>query len=828
MIHRNPFQFAKPLIPVCFLFMLSCGPVHRFTKVKKIPREYSLNYCGGEGIKAPKSDLNKEPWIVFSDRENNASYNNPGGKVKMKDVGYLDAFCVIKTKGEYVKLIKYSPDILKNGKLDYKKAEYYGWMPKSDLLLNRQSVTDIASGRKNKMLVVLSDTAFLEKPELHFQEDLIKLYQGAGSENETSKIPLYSIVYEMKQAEKTKTLIAKKTEVNPDQVKDDVLGWIDNSLIHSIGQALYVNTASIPDSLMRFHLNELQSEILSSDVEDMHTFLSERNETVKYIPVTSFSTKDSLIAFRANKILPLYDNSDNYIFNVNGGHISHKEFRGIANKLNRLNILFVFQGKEHTISLFPQIVNAIQHLQPLFENPDDNYSYKFGCVMAFDDTNATNRVPRCMNPTSDYSTLVNALTEMANKKEKLTPIQLSRTWESVHLAADLCAPHKDETNLLIVIGESAAANEMEDVALNAKLANHNCRIIGFQPYAPFGDTSTNFVLDIATMIDAYADALKQRKGNLWVSPEQVKIASFYTTIDDAKNGYRLDFPENSITQGAILFPQKGEYLPMHVLTNNLDTIIRQIKTDNDDMIRYMLHAFSTAGNNRTKLDSLFVRSFGLDLLRMPPKKMIASLKNESPGWFLVSEPVVLNDSTHKKTDYKLLVSEKEMDALKEFVDNLSKKEVDFIQQSSKKKSKKKPCDCEEDLFVMISPPKENETISNDTIYSYETNYLRTYNVRKYLKKQYQQNIKACKLCKPKKIKSMTLAEAHRRITGIPTVTFILNNLRIKDISNYNIVTDEMLDELINYFKSKKGALNKAEKFESNGEVYYWVHQEMLP
>ncbi|MDL2303706.1 hypothetical protein LJC28_04860, partial [Dysgonomonas sp. OttesenSCG-928-D17] len=97
--------YTKLLIAASTIILVfsACGPVNRFTKAKKIPREYSLNYCGGEGIKAPKTDLNKEPWIVYSDREKNTTYNNPGGKVKAKDVDYLDPFLVIGTKGDHLR-----------------------------------------------------------------------------------------------------------------------------------------------------------------------------------------------------------------------------------------------------------------------------------------------------------------------------------------------------------------------------------------------------------------------------------------------------------------------------------------------------------------------------------------------------------------------------------------------------------------------------------------------------------------------------------------------------------------------------------------------------
>lgn len=42
---------------------------------------------------------------------------SPSGKNEMDNVEYMDAFLVIKEKGDWLKLIKYDPSILKNGRL---------------------------------------------------------------------------------------------------------------------------------------------------------------------------------------------------------------------------------------------------------------------------------------------------------------------------------------------------------------------------------------------------------------------------------------------------------------------------------------------------------------------------------------------------------------------------------------------------------------------------------------------------------------------------------------------------------------------------------------
>lgn len=835
--NRNTLLIAT-LAGIAFI-VTSCGPVHRFSRVKKIPREYSLNYCGGD-IKAPKTDLNKEPWIVFSDREKNQTFNHAGGNVKAKDVDYLDPFLVIGKKGDYLSLIKYTPDILKNGKLDYKKAEYYGWMHKSKLLLNQQSVTDIADGKKNKALAIFADTISINEPTKFFAADSIILYKDPEMNSRSGAVSPYSIVYRLKTSEDGRmTLISKKPYIKAEEVKNEIQGWVDNSLIKDIGTGLHVNQPALPQESTRFYIRNRESVPVTEDMKDVNRLLTEQYPTIRFNPVSSYSHKDSLVAFRTRMVLPVFDYSNNFIMNVNGDNISYKQFRTIANGLRKINVCFVFEGKEKTISNFPQIVNSLQGLQPLFENPNDLYSYQFGCIMNFDDSNKMLR-PMGTELTNEYSNIINYLSEKVRSKDKLHLSLLPRKWAGLRKAVDLFDDRRDETNLIVLIGETGYANDTPDAGLLNKILRNNCRILGFQVYAGGGDEYNNFVLDIENMISSYADGMLQTKKGVLVSPRQIKRSNRYTKTGENMNSYRLDFPDNSITQGALFFPRKSELLPMEVLSNSIDTIIREIKTDNSTIIEYMDRAFRSVGNNRTKFDSLFVQNYGIDTTRIPTKKLITSFSKYNPGWYIPSRIVVLNDSINSRADYRLMLSENEMKELKEFVAALSEKEVDYIYQVTKKEElKRKPCNCpEDDLFAELE--KENRpSLENDSIIAKEDFYTKivppgayanTNNVRKHLLKLHLKPIKYCKLCKEKngKLKLMTLAEAQYRITGSPVHNKLLNTIRIKDIKNKKIVTDKMLEELIIYYKKMKKELDKAEQFESNGQVYYWVDRKLLP
>lgn len=203
--------------------LAACGPVHRFTRVKNVPREYVRNYSV-EGVKVPRSlSLFKhDPWIVFAN-EPGTTYLSPSGKNEMRPVNYMDAFLVIKRKGDWLQLIQYDPAILKNGRLkEWKQARYCGWINRDNLLLTRSGVTDIATGFKNKQVVMPADSAALAEPETYFVDDSVKLFKDTDLTQEVGRIPFYGIVYPYQaSSDKGCVLVADRPKLDADSIGGD-------------------------------------------------------------------------------------------------------------------------------------------------------------------------------------------------------------------------------------------------------------------------------------------------------------------------------------------------------------------------------------------------------------------------------------------------------------------------------------------------------------------------------------------------------------------------------------------------------------------------------
>lgn len=809
----------------CIACLAACGPVHRFTRVKNVPREHVRNYSV-EGVKAPRSLslLKHTPWIVFANEAGTTSLS-PSGKNEMQQVEYMDAFLVIKRKGDWLKLIQYNPAILKNGKLKaWKQAKYCGWMNRNDLLLTRSGVTDVMTGFKNKQAVMLCDTIALTNPGSYFATDSVKLFKDTDLTQEVGKIPFYSVVYPYQtSADKGCTLVANTPQLDADSIGQASIGWIDNRLLATLGQQLHVDVASLPDHVLRFKDREGR-DTLQRNLSDLS--FADTPLTVRYSPVLSYRRNDTAFCFRTDIPLPVIDKRESYVLNVNGHPIYYGTFKNkIEKELQRINLLFVLEGKEHTIRRFPSVVNAIQGLQSQLVN-DESFSFRFGAVLTFNEP-GNQEDPIC-KLTPDYMELLDFLSGKARNAEQLKPVYgRFGSWSGLRIGVEQFNNCPDETNILVVIGDKGFNSEWADSTLVNRLVENNCRLLGFQLYGGAPDNFNNFVLQIGNMIDCSAPRISRKKRELIVYPEQIRNENEYAEVN--RNTYCLNFPNQSMTQGWLVFPQKNESLELEGLTAAVDSMLLQVKFDNTLLSNSLARAFDEVGTHRYKADSTLVKYYGIRQPSVQP--LLSVLPGVELGWRLPAQPVVLPDSLSSILDYYLLTNEEEFKRLRKYVEVPAKQVVDYKYEAVRKKkhAKVKICDCPED-YEPVDVEETTVHVKTDSLHVPE--YASTRRVRRKLVKHLLAERNRDKYCKVgrKKFLRMPLSEVLSRFTSCPVDYPFFEVYRVKDLRKKKMITDAELDGLIEYFKEKKKLLDEAagKGFRSNGQTYYWISRDLLP
>lgn len=802
------------------LILSSCSPVNRFTRLKKVPKKYSIHYCMPD-IKVKKDHrVNHDPWMVYSDRKQN-TYVRRGGKVTLEEVDFMSPLLVIKEKGDYLKVLKYSKEIIKDGKLtNRKKATYYGWISKSNVLLYRSASTDIATGRHTKMLTIINDTSAIFRSVHLIQNDSVLCFNGEDMRNIHHKIPFYSLVYPMKKSrDKKKTLVSRVPYLSADSASHEIIGWVDNALVRNGGQQLHVELDKLSQQDISFRKRESQTsldisrEALEDGYERQYSL-----DALKYSPVTSFQRNDSSILLTTGMPFAALDYSSNYVLNVNGHKIYYKQFQELRRKLHRINLVFAFEGKKEVLNRYPELVNSIQNLQSRLEG-DSRYSFSLGAVLGFEGPSGEMPVYR---PTSDFIVFMDSLSKGVNNADELRPLKSERSWPALRKAIQLFDGKKQESNILIIIGETGYNNENTDTALLERISELNCKILAFQLYGGEPNTYNNFVLQVENMIEAYAKKTAVAKREIIVSPQKLRTSNDFK--ESSKNVFCLDFPERSMTQGWILFPEKKQAMDLSTFTNCTDSLLMEIKEDNMAIITSLNEAFNQVGNYRNQYDSTMVAYYDM----MPHDRLKVSFadqfKKQLPYWYLPST-VILPDSLQHEINCHLLLNEEELTELRSFLNELSLDQVDFKHPKSKKRTESKVCNCPGDDLIFPEIPA-------DTLEPRK--YIGTRKIRHRLVKKYLRFIDKYQYCKvgKKKLKRESVARAHERITTCPTKNYLLHYYSLKDIKKKKRISNEILDYILAYYKRKRDELednlSSLPTFYSNGETYYWIDDTLLP
>ena len=232
-----------------------------------------------------------------------------------------------------------------------------------------------------------------------------------------------------------------------------------------------------------------------------------------------------------------------------------------------------------------------------------------------------------IRPEASFMTFMDSLSVMVDRTEHSLLTSSARSWPALRRAIDLAEEKKDETNLLVLIGETGNNSEWADSLMTRRLAENNCRILGFQLYGGQPDTYNNFVLQVENMIDHYTRLISVSKREMLVSTDQLR--NHFRYRERAKNMYSLDFPDHSMTQGWIVFPEKKQTNDLSALTVGLDTLLSEVKEDNRQITGYLSRAFREVGNYHTQYDSTMIGYYGLGSSKVN-RQFADKFRKESP------------------------------------------------------------------------------------------------------------------------------------------------------------------------------------------------------
>ncbi len=796
----------------------ACKPVSSSTKIIKTPDEYTRNYCCGE-VAVPKSAERGTPWIVYSDRDQNPTFFIPGGKVKQKEVSYFDALAVIGENGDYVEVVKYEKGVFEGRRVkDPAKAEYLGWMPKSNLILSSKAMTDVATGLVMKMITTINDTLPLQHTDKFFTGDEVTLYGEPELLNPIGKIPFQKPVFLSKRsADHDKCLVIGVEDFTPEKASTVKSGWVSSSMLRPMGEMLYCDFSEMP--IKRFSLSNPKSGTaysIPTSSTRRYLYPYKLPDFVGVSPIYRLEEfPDNSVIVKSAAPVSIINDENNLVYSLAGTPISKSYYDELSVNLKNVNIMVAFSGQREVDAKFNQYVSYLQQLDGIVKKHNPNFHFRLGYCVGFD---ADNKEMSKCGPSENFPKVLSNLQKYADdttRKVKFT----NDAWFALRESVNLLSQHKEEQNIIIVVGENGNQKEMIDDALVNGLVNVNCRIIGCQLFSNSGNSFNNFVLQVEDMITRSADKLAKVKKKQLVHSEQVCSNNHYKEFSE--NVYGLDYPKNSMQQGWVIFPRKKEALSPDLLLSVTDSTISMLEYETKDVLGHISETFKNSGVGRTLVNLNWLRLNGISTDYNSISNEFQTLASKTP---VSNYPANLRVEAKdlKKGKYMLFVTDSELNRIRQFMNELLVVRVDSRNiASSQKKQKMRSC-----------PDMMNE--SRIVVTTEQRQYQNTSKARKSMYKTYLRWAKDEKVYpkKDKDLKKMTLSKNQQEAFSVLSFDSFLFTTKLSSLKRRRTVSDEQLDKFQEYLlkkqKALENAINNDNKYEFNGQTYYAIDANLLP
>ena len=813
------FKYFLHLIACSGLVLFTaCKPVNSSTKIMKTPDEYTRNYCCGE-VSVPKSAERNTPWIVYSDRNMNPTFHIPGGKVKLKEVSYFEPLAVIDEEGDYVEVVKYEKGVFEGRRVkDPSKAEYLGWMPKSNLVMSSNAMTDVATGLVMKMITMVNDTTPLTSTEKFFTDGEVTLFGEPELLNPIGTIPFQKPVFLSKRsADKDKCLVIGAENLTPLTASEVISGWISSSMLRPLGEMLYGDFSEVPIKKFTFTSPYSGAMFYIPKTSEIRYLRSNRIPNfVGVDPIYGMNEQaDNSVVLKTATPVPIINDDLNLVYSLAGTPITKSFYEDLSDKLKHINIMIVFSGQREVDAKFNQYVNFLQQLDGIIRKNNSGFKFRLGYYVGFD---ADDNTSKCM-PTKNIRQALSDLEKYKfadgiKRKVRYT----NDAWSALRGAVGMLSQYKEEQNIVIIIGENGNQKEQIDNALVNSLVKNNCRIIGCQLYSNNGNAFNNFVLQVEDMITRSSELIAKDKKKQLVHSEQLCSNNRYKEFSE--NVYGLDYPKNSMSQGWVIFPKKNEALSPDLLLSVTDSTICMIEHETQSILNHISESFKKSNAWRASINPDWLKLGGYPTTFQKLSVFFQPLFPKNPVSNYPTD-LKVDSKDLKNGKYMLFVTDSELDRVRQFLRDLLSVRVDTKSTgSSDKKEKLRSCP------DMIIKNRVDVPIG-------QRKYKKTKKARKSMYKTYLRWAKYEKVYpqKKSKLKKMTLSKNQQEAISMFSFDPIMSSKKLSDLKRRKAIPDEQLDRLQEYLFAKQKALedaiNNDNKYEFNGQTYYTIDSSLL-
>ena len=770
---KKIYSLSILLIQVSFAMAQLSLPF--FKKVKAMPRSFerpsATSNVNDNGAKT------STPWVVFSDRDDNFTTTTPGGSLFMKKLAFLEPFYVADEKNGYLKLMQYNTGLLTGRKVNNKKSIIsYGWISRWKLLMWNRSYTDLKTGFPEKAIAITNGGMPLTVPDYYYDNtDSAYVYGSPELKKIVAKVRLHQVNYVFKRSEDgRKYLIGNEDQLITDSARKVIYGWIAADAIHNWGQRLYIAPA-VPGS-------DEQTDSAAMIVTGTHAdpLLGPNDIILRSYPVITDSTPAQ---HTLGKAVDVYNKDRNTLITIDGAVLRYPDYLDLRKNIHKMNVVFVLDASSSMKKYFPGLTNTVQSLENIFSEYNGRQQLSYGAVVYRDPANCTaTGIESTGAIYPDYRKLMRFLADQAEKTAQCNAnVTAEPLYDGVRAALDLFSTHRNETNLIILVGSVGDSTE-NFKQLSEQFGSQNARLLTIQMYSDYNEWYNNFVLNAKKLVSESAVVLAQRKKRFLINGEGLDDSQSYNTSQPDSISFFLDYPRNSLIQGGVIFPTKGTVNSNRAITGAIKRFLNETDLDIRNQITSLDSAFRLKGIANANL-SAAVR----EQLLVPVGEDVADkMPHNAFKYFMTaSAPAGLVAQNKDLLQYMLVLNGTEYRQLNDIIALMEGGNLQQDQSSFRRKLVKN----------YLAIPRDQLALP----------------------------IRAAA------IRSMTLSVYFRTVTGLPLQNKLLDRFTVKDLKKESRMPRADFENYIKFLIRSgdkiKVSTQVGQQFVSNGKSYYYITRD---
>lgn len=728
----------------------------------------------------------KQPqrWVVFSDRANNALHLGSEDEPGNKEVPFLHPLLVLKQKAGMFQVGEYTQEALNKDKINKKTLNVLGWMPQEKLLLWNNGLRNQTTGFVPKATLVINDANVIMNSEKYIENNAVFVYDSPTLVGlPIKKLSLGQVVYIYKQsADKERYLIGGRPSMAIDSIKNQMHGWVSKNVLCIWGSR----------SAIRIHHNnkgitkiETDSSIIGQKPFVLPSLPKDPMGMESIYPVSLSNTLSGTIETRF--FTNVFNYKANKVYNVLGQPVYYNKFREILSNNKKLNIVFVLDVSQNNKNYIPIVKSLLQEMQLNFESSTYFNQVKFGAVVYKENSCNVNTLTSPLSPNyRDVSSFI----EQKNREMSCAETSVVQPAHTALLkATTLLSGAKDETNIIVLIG-TTVNQDSETEGLIKALSKVRARLILFQTQSKSADAYTDFVLMAQDVLSKTSQNIAELKKEKLVNQNDLQVNNDFNILGGENGVYHLDYPNQSMTQGYVIFPKKGEVMLSNYLKSSLDTLTQQVTLDNQKIDLALNSYFRSAiGIDNTTLlkeyQPLFSKADSL-----VPARIASQLIDENTAFLIKGHLPDTWLESQRRVEKGLYLNEQEFDQLHNYY---MKIHSDIF--SRKKFSRKKAIEAYMKIVMQRDPVLDE----------------------KYKKKIYKQ--------------TMAYTLAHN--IGFVSTDSLMVNYTLKKWKRKKIVNHAMAFGYFQQFKTLADKMmtnkpNPAIRIAHKGQYFYWLNEDYMP